>query len=61
MLRIVLSQLLRDQRGATLIEYALVLALIVFGLFVATQGIGNQIQITLGTASTTISGANAAG
>jgi len=60
MLRKILIPLLRDIRGGTLIEYGLVLALLVFGLFLASRGIGNQVRTTLGTASTTLSTANAA-
>jgi pilus assembly protein Flp/PilA len=61
MIRKTMAQLLRDQTGGTIIEYALVLGLIVFGLFIATQGIGNQVRTTMDTAHTTLSTANAAG
>ncbi len=55
-----LRQLMRDRSGGTAMEYGLILALIVIGLFVVVGGMGNMIQTTLGTASTTMDAANAA-
>jgi pilus assembly protein Flp/PilA len=55
-----LIQLVRDRSGATAIEYGLILAFIVIGLFAVVGGMGNMVTTTLGTASTTMSTANAA-
>ena len=55
-----LRQLMRDRSGGTAMEYGLILALIVIGLFMVVGGMGNMIQTTLGTASTTMDAANAA-
>ena len=35
-------QLLRDNRGATAIEYGLIVALIVIAIIVAVQGVANE-------------------
>lgn len=54
------SRLLRDQSGATAIEYGLVLALIAMGIFTLVEGMGKSVQTTMQTASTAINTANAA-
>ena len=37
-----IMQLLRDNRGATAIEYGLIVALIVIAIIVAVQGVANE-------------------
>jgi pilus assembly protein Flp/PilA len=37
-----LKRLLRDNRGATAIEYGLIVALIVIAIIVAVQGVANE-------------------
>ena len=43
-----LAALWRDTRGATAVEYGLVLALIVLGVMTALVGLGGQSQMTWG-------------
>ncbi|MBW6522152.1 Flp family type IVb pilin [Sphingomonas sp. RHCKR47] len=44
--------LLRNNRGATAIEYGLIAALIAVAAIVAMQGLGNQLQTTFTKAQT---------
>ncbi len=55
-----LAKLLRDDAGATAIEYGLIAALIAVAAIAAMQGMGNQLKTTFNTASSAMSGGNAA-
>ena len=43
------KNLLRDEQGATAIEYGLIAALIAVAAITAMQGLGNQLSSTFGT------------
>ncbi len=45
-------KLLKDQKGATAIEYGLIAALIAVAAITAMQGLGNQLNSTLTEAQT---------
>ncbi len=47
-----LKNLVRDEAGATAIEYGLIAALIAVAAIAAMQGLGNQLSSTFGTVST---------
>ena len=51
----------RNERGASLVEYALLIALIALALFTAVGSIGGQVDGRLSTSADMISTANAAG
>ncbi len=51
-----LRSMLKDQAGATAIEYGLIAALIAVAAITAMQGLGNQLSNTFGTVSTKMSG-----
>ncbi len=53
-----IHRLSRDERGATLVEYALIVAIIAVGLLLAVRGIGASTSANLEAAS---SGFDAAG
>ncbi|MEQ1498937.1 MAG: Flp family type IVb pilin [Novosphingobium sp.] len=55
-----LSKLIRNEAGATAIEYGLIAALIAVAAIAAMQGLGNQLKTTFETTSSAMSGANAA-
>ncbi|MEQ1498936.1 MAG: Flp family type IVb pilin [Novosphingobium sp.] len=55
-----ITRLLSDESGATAIEYGLIAALIAVAAIAAMQGMGNQLQTTFNTASSAMSGGNAA-
>lgn len=55
-----LGKLFYDERGATAIEYGLIAALIAVAAIAAMQGMGNQLQSTFNSASSAMSGGNAA-
>ncbi len=42
-------KMLKDNKGATAIEYGLIAALIAVAAITAMQGLGNQLNSTLGT------------
>jgi pilus assembly protein Flp/PilA len=46
-----LYRLLRDNRGATAIEYGLIAALIAVAAIAAMQGLGNQLKTTFNKTS----------
>lgn len=48
----IFSKLLRDEAGATAIEYGLIAALIAVAAITAMQGLGNQLSSTFGNVST---------
>jgi pilus assembly protein Flp/PilA len=53
----IFQSLLRDEAGATAIEYGLIAALIAVAAITAMQGLGNQLSTTFNTVTTTMSGA----
>ncbi len=55
-----INKLLRDEAGATAIEYGLIAALIAVAAITAMQGLGNQLKTTFNTTATSMSTANAA-
>jgi len=52
------TKLLRDEQGATAIEYGLIAALIAVAAITAMQSLGNELNTTFNTVSTELSGAN---
>ena len=58
-MRKVLFNLLRDESGATAIEYGLIAALISVVIIVAITAVGTQLSTTFNTISTKLSSANA--
>jgi pilus assembly protein Flp/PilA len=50
-----LKRLARDRRGATAIEYGLIVALIALSLVAGARGIGNQLTTTFNAASSGMS------
>ena len=55
-----INKLLRDEAGATAIEYGLIAALIAVAAITAMQSLGNNLSSTFNTVSTKLSAANAA-
>jgi pilus assembly protein Flp/PilA len=53
------TKLLRDEQGATAIEYGLIAALIAVAAITAMQSLGNELNTTFSTVSGTLSTANA--
>ena len=53
----VLGRFVKDESGATAIEYGLIAALIAVGIIAAARGLGSQIAATFNTVTTTMSGA----
>lgn len=54
-----LGQIWKDERGATAIEYGLIVALIAVAAIVSLQALGNELSTTMNTVSTTMSAGNA--
>ncbi|MFM2273971.1 MAG: hypothetical protein RL702_3036 [Pseudomonadota bacterium] len=54
-----INKLLRNEAGATAIEYGLIAALIAVAAITAMQGMGSQLQSTFSTTSGALSTANA--
>jgi pilus assembly protein Flp/PilA len=52
------NKLLRDEQGATAIEYGLIAALIAVAAITAMQSLGNELNTTFSTVSGTLSAAN---
>ncbi|WEK46833.1 MAG: Flp family type IVb pilin [Candidatus Andeanibacterium colombiense] len=50
-----INKLLRDEAGATAIEYGLIAALIAVAAITAMQSLGNQLNTTFNTVSTKLS------
>jgi pilus assembly protein Flp/PilA len=46
-----LNKLIRDEAGATAMEYGLIAALIAVAAIAAMQGLGNQLKTTFNTTS----------
>ena len=55
------TKLLRDEQGATAIEYGLIAALIAVAAITAMQSLGNNLNTTFNKVSTSLSTANSAG
>ena len=55
------KKLIRDEAGATAIEYGLIAALIAVAAIAAMQGLGNQLKSTFNSTSSAMSGANTPG
>jgi pilus assembly protein Flp/PilA len=55
-----INKLLRDEAGATAIEYGLIAALIAVAAIAAMQGLGSQLKSTFNTTSSAMAGASAA-
>jgi len=55
-----INKLIRDEAGATAIEYGLIAALIAVAAITAMNGLGNQLKSTFNTTSSQMSIANAA-
>lgn len=55
-----INKLIRDEAGATAIEYGLIAALIAVAAITAMNGLGNQLKSTFNTTSSQMSTANAA-
>ncbi len=53
-----IKNLVRDEAGATAIEYGLIAALIAVAAIAAMQGLGNQLGTTFNGVSTCLSNAN---
>jgi pilus assembly protein Flp/PilA len=54
-----INKLIRDDAGATAIEYGLIAALIAVAAITAMNGLGNQLKSTFNTTSSQMSVANA--
>ena len=54
-----INKLIRDEAGATAIEYGLIAALIAVAAITAMQGLGNQLKTTFNTTSSAMASANA--
>lgn len=52
-----INKLIRDEAGATAIEYGLIAALIAVAAIAAMQGLGNQLKTTFNTTSSAMAGA----
>ncbi|MBC2664124.1 Flp family type IVb pilin [Novosphingobium flavum] len=52
-----LQSLLRDQRGATAIEYGLICSLIMIAIMVAVQGVASETNIMWGRVGSTLANA----
>jgi pilus assembly protein Flp/PilA len=55
---ITFSKLIRDEAGATAIEYGLIAALIAVAAITAMNGLGNSLKTTFNTTSSQMSVAN---
>ena len=53
----IFRNLMKNDDGATAIEYGLIAALIAIAAIAAMQGLGNQLSTTFNTVTTTMSGA----
>ena len=55
-----INKLIRNEAGATAIEYGLIAALIAVAAITAMQGLGNQLKTTFNTTSSAMATGNAA-
>ncbi|OZA94708.1 Flp family type IVb pilin [Altererythrobacter sp. H2] len=53
-----INKLLRDEQGATAIEYGLIAALIAIAAITAMQSLGNELETTFSTVSSELSASN---
>ena len=53
-----LLQMIRDEKGATAIEYGLIAALIAVAAIAAMQGLGTSLNTTFTNVSTAMTGSN---
>jgi pilus assembly protein Flp/PilA len=53
-----INKLIRDEAGATAIEYGLIAALIAVAAITAMQGLGSELQTTFNTTSSAMQEAN---
>jgi pilus assembly protein Flp/PilA len=51
-----INKLIRDEAGATAIEYGLIAALIAVAAIAAMQGLGSQLKTTFNTTSSAMKG-----
>ena len=49
-----IERFLKDESGATAIEYGLIAALIAVGIIAAARGLGSQLSTTFNTLTTTM-------
>ena len=54
----ILRKLMRNEKGATAIEYGLIAALIAVAAITAMQGLGKQLNTTFTNVSTAMKGSN---
>ena len=54
-----INKLIRNEAGATAIEYGLIAALIAVAAITAMQGLGSELSTTFNTTSSAMAGANA--
>jgi pilus assembly protein Flp/PilA len=52
------KNMLRDEAGATAIEYGLIAALIAVAIITALQGVGNELNTTFGAVESDLDTAN---
>jgi len=52
-----IERFVKDESGATAIEYGLIAALIAVGIIAAARGLGSQISATFNTITSTMSSA----
>jgi pilus assembly protein Flp/PilA len=52
-----LKRFVKDEQGATAIEYGLIAALIAVGIIAAARGLGSQVGDTFNTVTTTMKSA----
>jgi pilus assembly protein Flp/PilA len=52
------KNMLRDEAGATAIEYGLIAALIAVAIITALQGVGNELNTTFGAVESDLDAAN---
>jgi pilus assembly protein Flp/PilA len=57
-MRKLLRKLVRNESGATAIEYGLIAALLAIGIIAAVQGVGKQLNTTFKTVSTELGKSN---
>ncbi|WP_337190740.1 Flp family type IVb pilin [Qipengyuania oceanensis] len=55
---VIIHDLLRDETGATAIEYALIAALVSVAAIIAIQGVGSEVNSTFQTAQSKMEAAN---
>jgi pilus assembly protein Flp/PilA len=57
-MKTIVSRFVKDESGATAIEYGLIAALVGVGIIAALQNLRGELQNTFGTVSTELSTAN---